>query len=861
MREWSALHIVRLIAIFALLGMSTLSAHAKEPSAALLELRERATALYRAGSYQEALDVVRQVVDLTSREFGPDDEQTAIQAYGAGLVADDAADLPLAERYYRQAIAIQEKVYGADSAGTTATIEKLAGVLVRAGRSGEAEPLYQRVLRIRTDIVGPNNSYLASAHAGLGDVELQRNNYARALQSYREALRLLTMNSGTQVVVKALEEAEIKRQRDAFIGLARAAWGASRHGEITPAAALEESYAAGQSAWTTSAASALAKMTARLRATSTDLGRRIATLQLLSDRILLLHEQDMTALTQWSAVQRADPTYSEALDAFRAASIERQRINAPIAKRQKELVDQLQDLLKRCPPGSAQGGCAERHHERDAITKELGALAAESGKGSGDIMRLNQRMQAAEKVLPGYAEFQATRNARIAESSRLERDQAAERAQIVKAFPEFLSLVEPKPLTVAETRSSLFEDEALVSILVGSSSSFVWVVTRERAEWYEIDAGTAMLEASVRTLRQGLDPDLQNPEQEPPAGGAAIIVEGYDLAAAYNLYKRLLAPAEGVLQGKRHLFLVPTGPLTSLPFQVLVTAPPATLTSPQETLRQAPWLIRRHALTVLPSVQSLSALRKLAGNVKAVQPLFGIGDPVLVGPQSPDPRQRSAAQRKIVRSTLYRNGLANVRAVRELVPLPETADELLEIARVLKAPRDAVNLREAATETKIKSSHLDQYRVLHFATHGLIAGDLSGLAEPALVLTPPDVPTDMDDGLLTASEITTLKLDADWVILSACNTAAGNQIGADALSGLARAFFFAGARALLVSHWAVYSEAAVRLTTATFANLASSPHLGRAEAFRRAMLTLIDEGKPPSYWAPFVVVGEGGQVH
>ena len=123
---------------------------------------------------------------------------------------------------------------------------------------------------------------------------------------------------------------------------------------------------------------------------------------------------------------------------------------------------------------------------------------------------------------------------------------------------------------------------------------------------------------------------------------------------------------------------------------------------------------------------------------------------------------------------------------------------------------------------------------------------------------PPEKPTPEDDGLLTASEIAGLTIDADWVVLSACNTAAGDKVGADALSGLARAFFFAGARALLVSHWSVYSQAAVELTTRTFGNLKQKPQIGRAEAFREAMLSLIAEGRPPSYWAPFVVVGEGG---
>jgi CHAT domain-containing protein len=259
---------------------------------------------------------------------------------------------------------------------------------------------------------------------------------------------------------------------------------------------------------------------------------------------------------------------------------------------------------------------------------------------------------------------------------------------------------------------------------------------------------------------------------------------------------------------------------------------------------------------VLPSVQSLNALRTLGSSGTAVKPFFGVGDPVLDGPSGP--RQRGARRASAIPARFYRNGLADTRAVRELAPLPDTADELRAIGKVLGATPDAINLREAASETRVKAASLNDYRVIQFATHGLVAGDLSGLAEPALVLTPPPVASEADDGLLTASEIAALKLNADWVVLSACNTASGASEGAEALSGLARAFFYAGARTLLVSHWAVYSQAATELTTTTFTSLAATPKAGRAQAFRSAMLALIAKGEPPSYWAPFVIVGEAG---
>jgi len=164
-----------------------------------------------------------------------------------------------------------------------------------------------------------------------------------------------------------------------------------------------------------------------------------------------------------------------------------------------------------------------------------------------------------------------------------------------------------------------------------------------------------------------------------------------------------------------------------------------------------------------------------------------------------------------------------------------------------------------------------KYRVVAFATHGLVAGELDGLHQPALALSAPAVTGGAGDGLLTLEKILGLKLDADWVVLSACNTGAGDGAGAEAASGLGRAFFYAGTRAILVTNWSVHSQSARDLVTDLFSRQAADPKLSRADALRQAMLGLMDgpgfqddKGKTlftyahPLFWAPYSIIGDGG---
>jgi CHAT domain-containing protein len=200
--------------------------------------------------------------------------------------------------------------------------------------------------------------------------------------------------------------------------------------------------------------------------------------------------------------------------------------------------------------------------------------------------------------------------------------------------------------------------------------------------------------------------------------------------------------------------------------------------------------------------------------------------------------------------------------IRALAPLPETADEVRRVAASLNAGPNALLLGVNATAENLRRQRLERYRVLYFATHGLLPGELRCQAQPGLALSAPraDVADAADDGLLEASEIAAMRLDADLVVLSACNTgASGAQLGGESLSGLAEAFFFAGARGLLVTHWQVPSQQTVQLTTGMFDRLGGDTRGGVARALAASQMALADQAASahPFFWGAFVLQGDG----
>jgi tetratricopeptide (TPR) repeat protein len=430
------------------------------------------------------------------------------------------------------------------------------------------------------------------------------------------------------------------------------------------------------------------------------------------------------------------------------------------------------------------------------------------------------------------------------------------------------------PLHVLVTKLSGADDQGLQKKTVGDLGIDIGELTDPERKRYRLKHGVAVIErmfASSPKLMRSDDILLSiNGTILTDVAMAKDLVEGF--APGSKVLLRLLRKGKELTIGAR----IATGQVDEIAPRFLDRAQSV----------EVAWLARSNSYSILPTVSALRALRQTAKTSSARKPMLGLGNPLLDGDPAERPweadwaaearrnqhcgtpveRQIADAAPRIrgVRPAPMRSGRADLVHLRSQGALPDTARELCAAAAALNVGPEDVLLGVNATETRIKqmsaAGDLARYRVLHFATHGTLAGEIESTTEPGLILTPPAEQTDLDDGYLSASEIAGLKLDADWVILSACNTAAGEARGAEALSGLARSFMYAGARSLLVSHWAVDSVATVKLVTGAV-TIANSGNVSRAEAMRRSMLDMIGSSDArethPAFWAPFVLVGEG----
>ena len=440
---------------------------------------------------------------------------------------------------------------------------------------------------------------------------------------------------------------------------------------------------------------------------------------------------------------------------------------------------------------------------------------------------------------------------------------------IAAKFPEYGKLLNPQPSTVADVQAKLRPGEAMLAFYSADDRLYAWAVPASgEAKVAQTALGRVALDSLVKSLRQALDLQVNGIDEIPE----------FDLKAAWRLYAALLQPTEGAWTQAGLVFTVPHGPLGQLPLGLLPTgepkpAPPAKGAPAFAKYRDVPWLTRKVAIAQLPSVGALTTLRALPERHAPRRTFIAFGDPLFSKEQADEAAATGAVtSRGVKRRSAPKTGPDFSAELAQLPRLPDTAEEVKSIAEVLHAdPDQDIFLGARASEAQVRKQDLSKWRIVMFATHGLIPGDLTGLDQPALALSAPEVSGDGSSGLLTMERIMGLKLDADWVVLSACNTAAGEGAGAEAVSGLGRAFFYAGTRALLVSNWPVETTSARMLTTDLFRRQAADPTLARAQAMRQAMLALMDGPGPldgagkeqfsyahPTFWAPFSLVGDGG---
>jgi CHAT domain-containing protein len=470
------------------------------------------------------------------------------------------------------------------------------------------------------------------------------------------------------------------------------------------------------------------------------------------------------------------------------------------------------------------------------------------------------------------------------EIEKLRTERKTAQQQIKQRFPAYATLVDPKPPTVDEIKAALRSGEALLSFYFGQEKSFVWAVPNEGAVAFAAVPVTAVqLEANVRTLREALEPQVTMVSEIP----------AFDVALAYQLYATLLKPVEAGWRSSKSLIVVTNGALGALPLGLLPTAPAQVDVAAKPLFagyRNVPWLARTHAVTVVPSASALITLRHLPPGTSSRDKLIGFGDPYFNAQEAADadaeqqvPMQVASAETSDADAVTTRGIPLKLRAAphtedvdtAELALLPRLPDTRLELHAMAKAldvdPAKSLYLGRDANEQNVETINLSHYQIIAFATHGLVPGDVDGLTQPALALTAPEVAGVKGDGLLTMEKILALKLDADWVVLSACNTAAGAGAGAEAASGLGSAFFYAGTRALLVTNWSVHSVSARELISDVFRRQSADSSISRSEALRQAMMALLDgpgtvdrsghsifSYAHPLFWAPYSLIGDGG---
>ncbi len=783
---------------------------------------------YALGEPAKALEYFEKALAIWLEALGGRHPDVALSYNNIALAHGALGEPAKALEYHQKALAILLEALGGRHPDVATSYNNIALAHGALGEPAKALEYHQKALAIRLEALGGRHPDVATSYNNIAEAHGALGEPAKALEYHQKALAIRLEALGGRHPDVALSYNNIAAAHDALGEPAKALEAFDRAVD-----ALAEPGAA-DGAYPTAGL-------VRLRPLPENI-------QVLANRALLRcagaehrPDDDRAALADLMAA-------SELLDRLRRPDSAPGRTEATSADRLHH-GEEAADLAPLTVGVAARLADAEGNPAR----RELALDAAERGTARVFLDALGRSRSAITgRVDPGLLDEEARLRRRLADADLAlarEQDRPAARRdgdrvkQLLKAshaaeaalrehvarlerdYPQYAALKYPRPCTFDQARAALAADEVALTFVPGTLASYLVVLRGGAApEGRRLEVHALPREDELAELAASLT--------EAKALDDAMIARERGAEA----YRALLAPAAEAIRGKS-LVIVPGGALGRLPFELLVEPGPGGDGNGGE----GRFLAQGHRIRYAPSLTALHLLGLWeAARTAPDRPLWALGDPDY-GDPAQGPSAVVAARSRGVRGGRFER-------------LPGTAAEVRAIAERLGVPPETLLLGRDASETAVKRASGDgslaRARHVHFACHGVLGGG-DGLM-PGLVLAQVGNPED-EDGFLRLDEVANLKLNADLVVLSACQTGEGRAFRAEGVSSLARAFFFAGTRGVVASLWKVDDAATAKLMAALYDGLASGHPA--ADALRTAKLRLLADGHPPAHWAAFVYLG------
>ena len=846
---------------------------ALERSIAVLSGRSSPEAVSRAPS--NALLASR----LAAAAFSSGDVGQYEALMAAGLRANQEENFVGAEQAYRAALQVQQKAIGRDNPNTAVTMMRLAVQQANLHHYGEADSLFKQAAALAPRSADP--LAVAELHYDQGLGEVDQGHWAEALAQFRQAdatyaaklppevlsgevaagvrpVNLQPLVSSSIPVLDATQESALigviesrRYQGIALRGLGQDAESAAMIRNAQAIATAQDLRQPSLTARLSRSAAATAEAAREEDRAQLGFARSAADFDIAVPgsrpvaETLLLHAASLAAsgdtgdalpscrqaakLLRQLQIGTSIQLLAPCLDIYQAeAHGTDQRLLSEMFEA-AELVQGSVTSQQIAQASARLAAGAHDPHVTDAIRRRQDAALK-----LADLLRDRElRAAAANGQMPGIDLSRVLQGADLdAAIEKAQAELADSDAALQAAAPQYGQLVQ-QVVTSDDIMRVLHPDEAFASIVIAPNGTWTFVLRGGH-----ISVGRSTVAAGeIATLVTRIRATAEDPRKP------------FDVQDDHALYAATLGTQAQALSGVTALIVAPNGPLLAMPFGVLLTGPAA-----EDHLGDAPWLVKQMSVSHVPAPANFVSLRKL-GPATGATPWFGMGD------------FRPVTLAQADRTFPSANCRQSARLFAGLPPLPATGRELNAARELLGgSPQDEL-LGAAYTARAVQHAALSNVRVLHFASHALLPSDLACLDQPAIVTSAPAGSPDATGALLTASDVVNIKLDAQLVILSACNTGGGDRTGGESLSGLARAFFYAGARAMIVTHWEIDDRATTFIVATTLKHLREGDGGGPAGSLRLAQLEILHGAASgataaglahPYYWAPFALVGEGG---